>query len=201
MLIDNEMLNHKNGKLVSLAGFGAMALGELGNLGLEFIGWDGNILSLLCAIAVFGGMFLAAAGSFLMYNESRKINDIILCGTLIIGMVFFWIPSPHFILTLIFNCLILSYLASFALDAFRKDNRTFAMIFAGLLVFSAVIAPVMLSLLWNWYIYSYGNSILWFLAAGFSTFCNVIAVACPALCLLETNKKTLDGEEVKTTEE
>ena len=205
MLIENSYLTHSNGKILTLAGFGTMALNALAEFGICLLGWQ-NLgffqFILMCTFWLsVAGIVAAAAGAFFMYNEGRKINDIILCGTLLAQFVLLWIPSPHFIVTLILNVVFYSYLAAFALDAFQNDNKNFAIIFAGLLVFMAIVAPIILSLLWNWYAYSWGNGFLWFLAAGFSTFNNLVAVAAPALCLLETNKKKLEGEKTAADED
>ena len=194
MNFENGLFTHANGKIASMVGFGLMAGGALGNTGLAFLGWRGSFLDVLCALAVFGGMILAAGGAFLMYNEGRDMNDIILCGTLGVGIILFWRPSPHVIVTFLFNVLILSYLAAFAFAAFKREDNKFALLFAGLLVFSAIIAPIFNILFESWYYESYGNGFVGLIRSCFGTFSNVVGIAAPALALLETTKKNLNEE-------
>ena len=205
MLIENSYLTHSNGKILTLAGFGTMALDALANFGICLFGWQyvgffQFILTCTFWLSV-AGIVAAAAGAFLMYNEGRKINDIILCGTLLAQFVLLWIPSPHFIVTLILNVVFYSYLAAFALDAFQNDNKNFAIIFAGLLAYMAIIGPC-LNMFSAFLVYEVDDNfffsiIMW----GFNNLYRVIAIAAPALCLLETNKKKLEGEKNAADEE
>lgn len=205
MIIENSLLTHQNGKTLSLVGFGLMALNELANfgiclIGLKSIGFFQLILTCTFWLSI-AGIVAAAAGSFLMYNEGKNINDVILCGTLLAMFVLLWIPSPHFIITLILNVVFYSYLAVFALDAFQKGNQTFAIIFAGLLVYLAIVGPLVNSFA-SFLLYIVDDN--WFFS--FIYWCavnlyRVVSIAAPALCLLETTKKTLDGAEAVKTEE
>lgn len=195
MIIENSYLTHSNGKILSILGFGLMSLYMLVCFGIGFTGWYNGFFQFIRDVASWGflaGMFFSAVGSFLMYNESRDMNEIILCGTLLVSLVFQFIPSPHYIVTLIFNLFCYLYLAAFAFAAFKNENKTFAIIFAALLVFCAIIGPLVSDLAWTMLYEVFGRSFFGkIICYPVKNLVLLVNVAAPALCLLETTKKEL----------
>ncbi|MBP3324422.1 MAG: hypothetical protein J6M16_09530 [Clostridia bacterium] len=190
MLIQNDYLTFDNGKRVSLAAFALMALAGFGYFGFDFLGW--TFLHDIFGIVTMVSYFLIMVGGFLMYNESREIGDIVLCGTGLLGLIFSIFPfGSNWFLSIICNLLVHSYLAAFALSCFMKDEKTNALIFAALLVYTAIVGPVLKVLILNLYAHTFWD-FLEFVFYAVKNLNNLIMAAGPAFALLTISKRTLE---------